>query len=654
MFPGLVFANSLQSTLKEEISYLQEETFVISASKVKENIKKTPASVTIVTQEMIENMGANSIFDILRSVPGLGVSQSNIFVDMISARGIKTLSSEKILILLDGHSLNVDLLNGGATGVYKTLPVEIIKRVEIIKGPASALYGENAFTALINIITKEAKDIDGTEVTVKYGSDNTKVANLAFGKSYQNFDLVGNFNYIHSNGNERYIESDAIGNSGYSNPTLDSLNGYLSITHKNGFYFKGNYNITDDGPRYGIAKALNDEDKSKKIIYFTEVGYKNRLNENINIHARVYYDNFVADNKWRVFPAGYPAPAFTEGMLGYVGYETDKLGAETIVTFKSDNYTVVSGLSYEKQRLRNPWQKLNWNPLNGAPISSVQNFSDPSTNFIDEVDREFVAIYSEVLYDVTKEVRLNIGVRYDEYSDFGGTTNPRVGATWAINKDNIVKLMYGQAFRAPTFAELHNKNNASLNGNPNLSPETVKTYETSIQNSSINNLQVSMTLFYTDIEDIIMLESTVYENKGQVTTKGIEIEGKFNLNRGSYLLANYTFQDPKNELTGKELEDISNHEAYLGLNYRMNKYFNLYADAKYIGKQTRASGDVREAVSDSVISNMTILAKDIITKDLKLKLSIYNLFDEESYDSSSPFDYPLGGRTYMAQVNYKF
>jgi len=654
MIPSLLLAGSLQGTLQEEISYLQEETFVISASKVKENIKKTPASVTVVTQEMIENMGANNIFDILRSVPGLGVSQSNIYNDKITVRGVETWFSEKVLILLDGHSLNADLLNGGATGAYKNLPIELIQRVEIIKGPASALYGENAFTALINIITKKAKDIDGTKVTVKYGSDNTKIANLAFGKKNQDFELVGNFNYIHSNGNERYVKSDAIGNSGYTNPTLDSVNAYLSIVHKSGFYFKGNYNVTEDGPKYGIAHAINDEDLSKKTTYFAELGYKNRLSKYIDMHLRAYYDSFKADNKWRVFPAGYPAPAFTEGMLGYVGYETQKRGAEAVVTFKSDNYTIVTGLSYEEQRLRDPWQKMNWNPVTGLPVIGIQNFSDPSTNFVDEVDRDFAAIYSEVLYDVTKDIRLNIGVRYDEYSDFGGTTNPRVGATWAINKDNIFKLMYGQAFRAPTFAELHNKNNPSINGNPDLKPEKVRTYEMSFQNSTIHNLQASLTLFYTDIEDIIILESTLYKNKGQVTTRGSELEVKYNLKRGSHILANYTYQDPKNELTGNKQENISNHEAYLGVNYRIDKHFNLYADAKYIGPQTRAVGDLRDEVDSSITSNITLLAKDILSKNFKIKVSVYNLFDEKSYDSSSPYDYPLGGRTYMTQASYKF
>ena len=217
---------------------MQEETFVISASRVKENIKKASASITVIDEDTIHKMGANNIMDILVTVPGLGVSQSNLYVDKITVRGIETWFSEKVLILLDGHSLNVDLLNGGATGAYKDIPVELIKRIEIIRGPASALYGENAFTALINIITKTAQDINGSKVVIKYGSDNTKIANLTFSKVFENFEIMTNFNYITSNGDARYIESDSVGNSGYSNPTLKSSNGYLSIIGKKGLYIK--------------------------------------------------------------------------------------------------------------------------------------------------------------------------------------------------------------------------------------------------------------------------------------------------------------------------------------------------------------------------------------------------------------------------------
>lgn len=652
--PAIIFANPFDTTLQDEASWLKDETYVISASRVKENIKKTSASVTIIDEEMINKMGANTLLDVLRVVPGMGVSQSNIYVDKIAVRGIETWFSEKVLILLDEHSLNSDLLNGGATGTFANLPLENIKRVEIIRGPASALYGENAFTALINIITKEAKDINGVQISAKSGSYNTKIANLLLGKTYENFDLTANINYRNTDGYSAYVANDVVGNSGNTNPTSKRLNANLSVKHTNGFYAKANYNTTEDGPRYGAAHALNNEDTSKREAYFVELGYKNKIRDNYTLDSRVYHDSFVADNRWRIFPASFPAPAFADGMLAITGYTNLKSGFETLLTVQNEHYTVVSGLSYEAQKLKNPTHIANFNPLTGTPLGSLQDLSAPNTNFVSEANRKFGAAYSELLYDVREDLRLTAGVRYDHYSDFDGVLNPRLGAAWEVNNHNIIKLMYGEAFRAPTFAELYNKNNPALVGNPNLKPEKVKTIELNVQNTSIDNLKASLTIFKSTIDDIITTANSTYLNQGKTTTQGIEAELKQNLRRGSYIVANYTYQNPRNEETSRRLDNISQNQGYLALNYRINNTFNLYTDAKYMGKQTRALTDTRNAVEGSITNNATLLAKDLILKDLQMKFSLYNIFDERSYDSNSPYDYPLAGRSYMAELSYKF
>lgn len=652
--PAIIFANPFNATLEDEASWLHDETFVISASRVKENIKKTAASITVIDDDTINKMGANTLLDVLRVVPGLGVSQSNIYTDKIAVRGIQTWFSEKVLILLDGHSLNSDLLNGGATSTFANLPLENIKRIEIIRGPASALYGENAFTALINIITKEAQDINGVQVSTKSGSFNTKTANLLWGQTYENVDITANVNYRDTDGYSAYVANDAVGNSGNINPTSHRLNTNLSIKHQNGVYVKANYNSAEDGPRYGAAHALNNEDKSKREAYFVELGDKYKINDHYTLDSRIYRDSFVADNRWRIFPSGFPSPAFTDGMLAITGYTNLKSGAETLLTIQKENYTVVSGLTYEVQELKNPTHVANFNPLSGLPLGSLQDLSDPNTNFVSEANRKFWAAYSELLYDIKENLRLTLGIRYDHYSDFGGVVNPRLGAAWEVDSQNTLKLMYGEAFRAPTFAELYNKNNPALVGNSDLNPERVKTVELNLQNTSLENLEASLTIFKSTIEDIITTNGSTYVNQGKTTTQGIEAELKKTFTRGSYIAANYTYQNPKCETTSQKLENISQHQGYLALNYRINNYFNLYTDAKYIGKQTRNSTDTRDEVDGSITSNATLLAKDLLLKDLQMKFSLYNIFDEKSYDSNAPYDYPLAGRSYMAELSYKF
>jgi len=341
-------------------------------------------------------------------------------------------------------------------------------------------------------------------------------------------------------------------------------------------------------------------------------------------------------------------------LIAFSGYKSTKSGCEALVTVKGEDATLVTGLSYEIQKLRNPVYKANYNPLTNALVGSFQDFSAPDTNFVSEEDRKFWALYSELLYDPRDDLRLTAGVRYDNYSDFGEVVNPRLGAAWQANEHNNIKVMYGQAFRAPTFAELYNKNNPTLVGNSNLKPERVKTLELNIQNTDIPTLTASLTFFKSTIDNIITTANKTYINQGKTTSTGIEAELKKELNRGSYILANYTFQEPKNRLTSEDLENISQHEAYLALNYRINKHFNLYTDAKYAGDQTRSSTSSREKVDESITCNATLLVKKLLAKELSMKFSIYNLFDEKSYDSNNPYDYPLAGRSYMAELSYKF
>jgi len=644
-----LYSNPFQSTLEDEISWLKEETIVISASKVKENLDKTPSYVSVITDTMIKNMGAFSLTDVLKTVPGIEITQSHIFNDKISVRGIQTRSSEKVLILLNGHSLNINLLNGGATGSYKTLPLEFIKRIEVIKGPASSLYGENAFTALINIITKKAEDINGTELHTTFGSNNTRSANLLHSSNYKNKSIVINLKTQRTDGKSEFVKSDAISNSGYTNPYLSSSNAYFSVIDQIGYYINGNINTIKEGPKYGAANVLNKRDLSQRRSYFLEVGYKNKITNNSDIHFRTYYDNYKIENKWEVAP----------NRIAYVGNENEKIGLESILKTKKDNYILVSGFSIEQQNLKNPWQKMNWNPTSENPFTTtasydIIDYSDSSTNFIDEVDRRFWALYGEFIYDIDKDLRLNLGIRYDKYNDFGDTINPRLGMTWKINTNNNFKISYAEAFRAPTFAELYNKNNPSIQGNSDLQPETMKTLELTIENKSIDNLKVSATVYANKIKNLIVLENTVQVNKNKVQSKGIELEARYNLSRGSYMMMNYTRKNVVNKTTNEDIVNIPKTTSFIAINKKINKYASIYTDIQYIGSQIRSEDDSREKVSSSIISNASLSFKNFLSNDLSLKFSVYNIFNKSTYDSASPYDYPITGRTYMSELTYKF
>jgi len=648
MLPVLAFA--FENTLQKEQLWLQEETFVISASKFKEDIKKTPASVTVIDADMIEKMGAQTLSDALRAVPGLWIHPTNWGINEIESRGIKTSFSEKVMILMDGHLLNFR----GATAQYDQVNLDNVKRIEVVRGPASALYGDNAFTALINIITKDAKDIDGVEASIQGGSFNTKTFNLLFGKVYNDLSISGNINITQTDGYDPYIAADYFGRSGNADISGERQDLHLKLDYK-GFYFMSHYMNKEKKPFLGIYHALAQKALLNYESFFVEAGYKTELSKNTFLHLRAYYDQNNPLINFEASPPGFPAPVYTEGMLRDQSWDISRKGVEIVGTYKGDNFVFVSGMLYEKQDMYDLFESQNFDPLTMAPYSEMVTLSK-EWHSLNAIDRNIYAFYGELIYDLTKHLKLTLGARYDHFSEFGGTVNPRTGLVWEANANNIFKIMYGEAFRAPSFSEIYNVYDATTMAmkRPEFDPEKIKTVELGWQNSSLDRAEFKMTLFRNEITDLITYNNA-YNNEGGLEVLGLEAEMKYNLGRGSFIVANYTYQEPQDDYDKALVSGISRHKAYVGLNYRINETYNLYVDANYRSEQARSEDDTQEPIEGMIIANATLLAKELWSDDLTLKFSINNLFNEKLYQTSAFYvDYPLPERSFMAELKYKF
>jgi outer membrane receptor for ferrienterochelin and colicin len=641
-----LLANPFQSTLENEISWLKEETFVISASKVKENIDKTPASIYVITDKMINRMGANNILDVISTVPGIGITQSNISLKEIEVRGIKDWFSKQVLFMLDGHSLDANLINGGATRSFGKLGLDNISRIEIIKGPASALYGANAFTALINIITKSAEDIDGTIVKTKLASFNTKESNLLYGKKHNNLSLVLNINIQKSDGDRQFVQQDVNLKSGYTNPYLKTLQASIKLNYKD-FYLTTMFLKNEDGQYYGALGALNDETITKNDYFFTELKHDTKITTNLNITTRLYTDKYTFDNIYELEENG-------KKMIN--GGTNQKNGLESFISYKLNNtYNIIIGAMYEKHKQYDDTTIQNFDPDSFTALGSMTNYSGTQYSF-PNINRNMWAGYINNLYDISEDIRLTFGARYDNYDDFASNISSKAGISWQLNPNNIFKFMYGEGFRTPTFAELYNSN-AALPGNPALISETVNSYETSLSTKVTQSLDTKLTFFNNDYSDLIVKSANIYINRGKTNTRGLEFETKYNLNRGSYFMTNYTYQETKDKLTDENLPNIPKHKANVFLNYRLTNNVHLFNHLHIKGKTKRVSADSRDSVSAFALLNSSIIVKNLY-KDLVVKASVNNLLNKRAYDPSkdglTQDDYQRSGRNVSLTLTYNF
>ncbi|HJP19520.1 MAG TPA: TonB-dependent receptor [Nitrospinota bacterium] len=636
-------------------------------------LREAPAIASVITAEQIRNMGARNLMDILKIVPGIGTYMEFVGMQTIDVRGMKTANAEKVLIMINGFGVH-DNIFGSAMQYNDNLFVDNIKRIEIIRGPGSAMYGSNAFVAVINIITMNSDDIDGVRLNAGGGRFGTQKYNLLFGKKLKKLKVSGSFDYYKTDGPGLLVEEDfqtsldgALGTSasiapGKTDDWIDKYDLNLDLSFKD-FNFKGKYIKKEMGPYIGPAYALNDESVIKNSQWHGVLGYEKSLTENLNLAVKGYAKQSEQDKYWEAFPEGVNLGkgVFTDGNIGHPIIKNRTLGTELAVDYLLfNNHKITAGGLFENIDQFHVSVSANSDSVTNAPLTGGLQDITATQNFNREVDRDVWALFAQDEWNIMKSLNLTLGVRHDHYSDFGGTTNFRTGLIWSFSDNGEIKLLFGEAFRAPNFVELYNINNNSVLGNPDLTPETIKTYEAGVEYRFGNFLKTNLNYFHYQIKDLIQLTTTTagreYNNIGKVKSDGVEVEFKSIWSENSYGYANYSYQYSRDD-TGAVLEDVPRHRGNIGLNLGMGKYINANANLFLTGSKKRPSGDTRSSLPGYALVDLTLIGKNFY-KTTEIRASIHNLFDKKYVDpapqSKIPNDFPRPGIEFMIDLSYSF
>ena len=664
--------------LEEELKYLQAETYVITASRIPENIKKTASSVTVITDKEIRQMGARNLADVLQTVPGMNYYYHYTGTHEVNTRGLPDTGSARLLIMINSHALN-ESFTGGATWTHDTLMLDNIKRIEVMRGPGSALYGANAFAGVVNLITKDGEDIDGWEVTVGGGSFDTQQYNLLYGKTFNDLDIAFNYNYFNTHGFNGHVNEDlqtSLDRLFLTNASLapgrmkgddEKYDASLNVKYK-GLKCDWKYVDRERSSPVGITPVLNNKSIASLVDYYLNLSYERTLWEGFDILGKVYRNHNSYEPDYQTSPPGsailtpWLIPVIMpEGNIVKATIKNNRTGLEIQPTYKiSESNTMVAGISYEEMKQYDVRAQANALPTSSPyfsiPLPRVMNI--PERYFGRNVTRNFKAFFIEDIWDLTEDLHLTAGARYDDYSDFGDSFNPRVGLTWEFIKGYDLKLLYGSAFRAPSFLELYD----AVAGNPDLDPEEVDTYQVSLGAEVTPSLSSRVTWYQNQIKDAIGPEMKSVDflrskNFSKMRTEGLEIETRYDLGRGSYLALNYT-----NQLFVKRMFQwfVPRHTGNIMANIRLSRYLNLYTSCHFEDGFRRQEGDKRDNMSGYAIFNTTLIAQKFLKgyEGLELRASVYNLFDKD-YTSPAgnqelPQDTPRPGRNFLVEAKYKF
>ncbi|PPK75730.1 iron complex outermembrane receptor protein [Methylobacter tundripaludum] len=651
------FAESSASNddLEKELAYLAaERQVVVTASKMEEHVDKTIATTTVITQDDIQHIGARNLLDVLRLVPGIGITQTQIGIREIEVRGVKTLLSEKVQIMLNGHPLDHNLQNAGSAWVYDDLPVDTIKRVEVVRGPGSALYGANAFLAVINIITQNAKDLNGLHTSAGWGSFDTQQYRASWGKQFKNSaEAALHFNFTDTNGINSPIPADSLSVQGLNSaaPGKSQLTeGRYDLEWQLGyqdFKLDGRYINKKTGAFFGTATVLSDDRTQQEYSdYFLRLSRTWKIQDKFTVDTQLFHDFFSMDNIWQLAPTQFAR----------FGLQDTRTGGEIQANYHlSDAQTLISGFSYAKEQQGNLIDEAGLDPAHLMPI--------PSTT--EERIRRRWGVYFEDVWDPLKNLRITLGARYDRYSDFGGTFNPRMGFNWEFIKNYSLKFSYGTAYRAPAFGELGAVNNPVLLGNPTLKPEEVKTFEAGIIAHPVAGLTTQVTYYHSAINRIISLvpdQAAIsrYDNKGSLVSEGVELETRYDFDgnlQGSYISANHVLQHSTQ--LNQQLADVPRHRTNLTANWAFDNTWSSFAHILIKGNTLRNPGDTRNNVPGYALFDVGLLGKNMFGQKVDISFNVYNLLDKRYYDpapTSLNFigDYQMAGRAFFGHISLKF
>lgn len=637
---------------------------ITTASRVSEPLARSAAATTVITADQLRSMGARTLYDALRHVPGLQVGSSQFGDNYIAVRGIRSGNSEKVLVLLDGHLLN-DVRSGSATFQFlDRLPLDNIARIEVVRGPGSALYGANAFLAVIQIITRRAAEIGGVEASAsgEFEPGNSVAGRynlLAGGELGAGWRGNLNLNVLDASGAQLYVPADALGRAGFADSGEQAAD-FQGRIENDSFSLSGRYFSRDAGDQFGALHVLDNQSRQQVEYAFLDASFHPAPSGDTRFSAHVYFDHQKTDNYYVALPAGAipPASAFFPwngtGLIGnFLARETIAGGEIQLDHSGFAGHLLTTGVAYRHEKLYDPRLLANADP---APLPQVTDVSS-YYNWIEPASRDIASLYVQDLWDITASLRATLGARYDYFNDFGSTFNPRLGLTWNAHPGVDVRLMYGTAFRAPDFYSQFVQNNPASLGNPDLNAEEIDTFETGVRLQMGSADAAEFTLFRSELSQLIgqTASDIQFQNLGELTTQGIEAQWAHQFQNRANLMLAYTYADTDYSGSTPPLL-AAQHAASAVLDFPLTERSHWNLNAYWQSDVDRAPGDVRDDLKASLLLNTTFTFQP--SKQLNLGFAIFNLADADHRDpapaNSLPDDYPAPGRSYQLTAQYRF
>lgn len=676
-----------QSSEEDELAMIYGDKETVSiATGTKQTLRRAPAVATVITAEEISAMGATELDEVLESVPGLHVSRASArYSSIYMFRGIGGggQTNSQVLMLQNGIPMTT-MFNSDRGAAWAGVPLENIARIEVIRGPGSALYGADAYAGVINLITKTAADTPGTEVGLRGGSFDTHSTWIQHGGKLGPVEVAGYLRVGSTNGIREIIQADAQTRNdqlfgtraslapGAVNTGHDAIDASLNLGYDK-WRLRAAYKLRDDlQTGAGLSSALDPNSLARVENVNGDLSWNDPLfaqDWSVGGNAAFLYYTFTYPNNLQLYPSGVTLPTgtFPDGLIGGPNQWEKQLRFSAYAAYAGfSGHSLRFGVGHDDldiYRTKNI-QNFRWSPAGlPIPLGQVIDYTSEQPYLRPQI-RRINYVYVQDEWNFARDWTVTAGVRYDHYSDFGGTTNPRLALVWDASFNLTAKLLYGQAFRAPSFNEQYGTNSVA-NGNASLKPETIETVEAALSWKTTKNTEVNLSLFRYQTKDMIRLVANTapalgssWQNTGNQHGSGLELEALWDANHALRLTGNYSYQKSIDESTNQDAGYAPRHHIYGRADWRFTNGWLLSGQVNRVADRMRAAGDKRSQIPDYTTFDLT-LRTTRGKNQWDFAASVRNLFDATVLEPSAapglllPNDLPMAPRWFYLQAIYK-
>lgn len=547
------------------------DEMVLSASRREQRASEAPASIYVVNRKEIEMRGYSNLLELLEDVPAVEVQRNstNEFRNIVSFRGIS--GNEKFIVMIDG--IRVTPASGDPYVLGTNFSLVNAKRVEVILGPASALYGVDAFSGIINIYTRDGEDLHGGSVSGSFGQFNTTDNSFIFGAKKQGVEMSFSGNYYRTDEaplNSLFEEEYSWYNEQYKpNDLMLSAAGdtiKTPVTYDRTFRMPTSSYFVSGKVTFGDfeigATRFNESHSSSMSVdpslsIYTSDAYLSTTMQSLyckhihsfelkNPNSSFILQTLYSLTHFEMSPESGFVNRFTDYEKGYkYQFSKSQKLEEQIEYVVNNKFDIVGGVSYEllgalpkTADAESPFDKR-------IPTSEQGNYYSGSDAAGDSIaiplDYYFLNFwnfgsYLQMRYAVNPKVDLTLGSRYDYNSRYDGSVNPRVGLVVKATEDIRVKMLYGKAFLAPSpwksylsygsFYPVTSGNTTTLRSafyhvpNSDLRPEKLQSVEASVTWLNGTQSRLDVGAYYNAIDDLISLQEA---DQSQDSFKGVPV-----------------------------------------------------------------------------------------------------------------------------------